>query len=190
MNNRSFRHLTHVLLFVAALAATALGCVWVGTPDSVRFNDHLDYNEMGRLPPLPAETNESEKKNDKLVAERNRLLDYLKRNNLTDDVWFNPDNPDLKTSAGTDKLDALTALKQGSPFANVEAYMTARTLQDQDRPAEEVEQALAPAASDINLKDNIAYLRAAKHKVERVFLGWLKAVEAFVRRYPLSGKRL
>ena len=189
MNNRSFRHLTHVLLFVAALAATALGCVWVGTPDSVRFNDHLDYNEMGRLPPLPAETNESEKKNDKLVAERNRLLDYLKRNNLTDDVWFNPDNPDLKTSAGTDKLDALTALKQGSPFANVEAYMTARTLQDQDRPAEEVEQALAPAAADINLKDNIAYLRAAKLYRKSDFDGAIKAFDAIVRKYPRSEKR-
>ena len=49
-----FHHsLTRALLFIVAIAATALGCVWLGTPDSVRFNDYLDYNKMGRLPPLP-----------------------------------------------------------------------------------------------------------------------------------------
>jgi len=189
MNNRSFRHLTHVLLFVAALAATALGCVWIGTPDAVRFNDHLNYNDMGRLPPLPAVANKPEEKDEKLVAERNRLLEYLKRNNLAADIWFNPANPDLRSSAGTDKLDALSAMKQGSPFENVHAYMTARTLQDESRPKEEVEQALGPAASDLNLKDNVAYLRAARLYRENDLDGAITAFSTLARKYPHSEKR-
>ena len=49
----TFRSLTRALVFIGALAATALGCVWLGTSESVRFNDHYSYRDMGRLPPLP-----------------------------------------------------------------------------------------------------------------------------------------
>src|ERR1043165_1758687 len=51
--NYKFRSLTSTLLFMAALAATALGCIWIETSDSVRFNGFQNYREMGRLPPLP-----------------------------------------------------------------------------------------------------------------------------------------
>src|SRR6185503_3410212 len=49
----TFRSLTRALVFIGALAATALGCVWLGTSESVLFNDHYSYRDMGRLPPLP-----------------------------------------------------------------------------------------------------------------------------------------
>lgn len=52
-HHRSFRSLTRAVLFIAALAATAVGCMWVETADSVRFNGFQNYREMGRLPPLP-----------------------------------------------------------------------------------------------------------------------------------------
>jgi TolA-binding protein len=46
-----------VLLFLTSLAATAIGCAWVGTSHSVRFNDYQTEREMGRLPPLPTMAN-------------------------------------------------------------------------------------------------------------------------------------
>ena len=87
LSNRSWRSLTHLVLFIAALAATALGCVWVGVSDSVRFNDHLDYNEMGRLPPLLTANDDTRdatvEKAHKLTPERNGVLEYLKRNGIS-----------------------------------------------------------------------------------------------------------
>src|SRR6266566_1122538 len=46
-----------VLLLVCTLAITALGCAWMGTSHSVRFNDYQTEREMGRLPPLPTLAN-------------------------------------------------------------------------------------------------------------------------------------
>lgn len=53
----SWRATSRVLVFISALSATALGCGWVGTSHSVRFNDYQTEREMGRLPPLPTLSN-------------------------------------------------------------------------------------------------------------------------------------
>ena len=221
--NYKFRTLTRTLLFIAALAATALGCGWLGTSESVRFNAYEDYNDMGRLPPLPTladGTNtvraswEEELDDDYTVAEENSLavdgfwksaarfeqdgklteeLDqlrgYVKSTRIARKQWFNPVDREHRRNAAIDKLDALTALKQGSPRAHVQAYLIARTLHDEDKPVEEVECALGPAASDANLKDNVAYLKAAglygQDKVEEASA----AFNALARKYPHSEKR-
>jgi TolA-binding protein len=39
------------------MAATAIGCGWMGTAHSVRFNSYQSEREMGRLPPLPSLAN-------------------------------------------------------------------------------------------------------------------------------------
>ncbi len=224
-HHRSFGSLTRALLFIAALAATALGCVWVGTSDSVRFNDSQDYNDMGRLPPLPifgdatntfranwsdenaAEDNytrgenrsravdelyeavEELEKEGKTTEARKQLIEYLNRTRFTRNVWFDPINRENRRNGGIDKLDALTALTQGSSSSRVQAYLVARTLHDQDKPLEEVDQALGPAASDANLKDNVAYLRAARLYRENKLNGASSAFSALVRKYPHSEKR-
>src|ERR1700741_1059073 len=99
LSNRSWRSLTHLVLFIAALAATALGCVWGGVSDSVRFNDHLDYNEMGRLPPLltanDATSDATVEKAHKLTPERNGVLESLKRNGTSaSELGFDPADDD------------------------------------------------------------------------------------------------
>src|ERR1700752_1170954 len=191
--NYRFRNLTRALLFIAALAATALGCVWVGTSDSVRFNDSWNYREMQRLPPLPTITDDTSdsamRKTEQLIEERNRVFEDLKHNGINSDAWFNPTDPELKSSAAIDALDAATALKQGSPAANVQAYLTARTLHDDNKPREEVESALDPAASDINLKDNVAYLRTAGVYRGNDLVEASRAFSALARKYPHSEKR-
>src|SRR5713101_2089227 len=53
----TMRMIARALLCIASVAATALGCAWVGTSHSVRFNDHQTEREMGRLPPLPTLAN-------------------------------------------------------------------------------------------------------------------------------------
>src|SRR6185503_15436348 len=149
-HHRSFRSLTRALLFIVVLAATAVGCVWLGTPDSVRFNDYLDYNKMGRLPPLPTladATNTvraawadeesaidnytlSEKqsravdglwasamafeKEGNVAGEQTQLREYLKRTSIANYAWLNPDDREHRRNVAIDKLDALTALNQGS----------------------------------------------------------------------------
>jgi TolA-binding protein len=212
-HNRSFRSFAPVLLFIAALAATALGCVWVGTPDSVRFNDTYNYDDMGRLPPLPtlAEglTNENyelgEKhsrevdsiwesaaafeKDGKITEQLNRLLEYLKRTNVARNLWFDPADRDHRRNAGIDKIDALSALNQGSPPSRVQVYLTARTLLDQEKPWEEIEKTLGPAASDIHLKDNIAYLKAASLYRDDQLVEAAEAFNDLARKYPRSEKR-
>ncbi|HET6978336.1 MAG TPA: outer membrane protein assembly factor BamD [Pyrinomonadaceae bacterium] len=190
MSSPNFRHLTHVVLFVAALAATALGCVWIGTSDSVRFNDHLDYDEMERLPPLPAgdtDTQEDSAENEQTKVKPNPLLESLKRRGFAVDGWVNP--KELTSNTSIDQLDALTALNQGSPLSHVEAYLIARGYHDLGKPKEEVEQALSPAASDANLKDNVAYLRAAGMYRDEEFEDAALAFNALARKYPHSEKR-
>ena len=222
----STRTLTRVLLITAALAATALGCAWVGTPDSVRFNSYQSERDMGRLPPLPTlgdgsntlraswqmedssgedpyslgekqsravdgfwDRAEAFEKEGNLKGEGDRLLEYLKRTNIARDVWFNPTNREYRRNGAVDKLDALTALAHGSPASRVQAYLAARTLHDQDKPWEEVERALGPAASDANLKDNVAYLKAAGLYRDDEFEQAAQAFSALARRYPRSEKR-
>lgn len=188
--NRKLCSLTRALLFIAILAATTLGCVWIGTSESVRFNV-LDYREMERLPPLPtfAEENDAEgSETDRpLTQERKRLLEYLKGTGLTDDVLFDP--AEFGSNPTTDKLDAVTALRQGSPLSNVQAYLAARTLHDQDEQWEKIEQALGPAASDVNLKDNVAYLKAAGLYRDDDLVEAARAFSALARKYPRSEKR-
>src|SRR6185295_9353548 len=224
-HHRSFRSLTRALLFIIALAATGLGCVWLGTPASVRFNDYLDYNKMGRLPPLPTladATNTlraawgdeesaidnytlSEKqsrdvdglwasamafeKEGNVAGEQTQLREYLKRTSIAHYAWLNPDDREHRRNVAIDKLDALNALNQGSPRAHVQAYLAARTLHDQKATWEEVEKALGPAASDANLKDNVAYLKAAGLYHDDNLEDASSAFNALARKYPHSEKR-
>jgi len=208
-----FRRLTRVLLFIAALAATALGCVWVGTYDSVRFNDRYDYSEMGRLPPLPTLVDETHddnyevgekhsrevdgiwesatvfEKDGKVTEQLNRLLEYLKRTSIARNRWFDPTDREQRRNAGIDKIDALSALNQGSQASRVRAYLVARTLLDQDKPWEEIEKTLGPATSDINLKDNVAYLKAAWLYRDDQLVDAAEAFNELAHQYPRSEKR-
>lgn len=225
----STRRPTRALLFITVLAATTLGCVWVGTSDSVRFNGSLSERDMGRLPPLPIlndgtgtrgddsetedasensedyyavgekhsravdafwERAEAFEKEGNLKGAGDRLLEYLKRTNIPrDDIWFNPTNREYRRNGAIDKLDALTALVHGSPASRVQAYLVARTLHDQGKYWEEVERALGPAASDVNLKDNVAYLKAAGLYRDDDLEQASQAFSALVRKYPHSEKR-
>src|ERR1043165_2091134 len=223
--NYKFRSLTCTLLFIAALAATALGCIWIETSDSVRFNSFQNYREMGRLPPLPtladatntlrATWRDEESANDKYTAgehhsraidqlwdsalafekegnitdEQTRLREYLDRTSIARNAWLNPDNREHRRNVAIDKLDALTALNQGSSRSHVEAYLTARTLHDEKKSLEEVEKALGPAAADVNLKDNVAYLKAAGIYRDDNLEEASQAFGDLARKYPHSEKR-
>ena len=225
---RHFRSFIRVLLLAAAVTATALGCGWLGTPDSVRFNSYQSERDMGRLPPLPTMANglntlraswggedvsksseddyaDGERQTKKvdefwdeaaafekegnLKAERDRLTEYLKQTAVARHLWFNPADREKRRNASFDKLDALTALTHGSPASRVKAYLTARTLYDQHGPDEEIERALDQAASDVNLKDNVAYLRAARLYRDEQFEEAAQAFKTLSRQYPHSEKR-
>ncbi|HEV2884310.1 MAG TPA: hypothetical protein VGW36_05595, partial [Pyrinomonadaceae bacterium] len=56
-SRRTTRITVRVLFLVGGLTATVVGCGWIGTSRSVRFNGYQNEREMGRLPPLPTLAN-------------------------------------------------------------------------------------------------------------------------------------
>src|SRR5262249_23597046 len=88
----------------------------------------------------------------------------------------------------TDKLDALSALAEGSPRAAVISYLQARTLFDSGLSPQEVKLALAACKTDPNLRDNAAYLEAAVFYQTRVNIGYVSFADV-ARDFPKSEKR-
>jgi TolA-binding protein len=105
------------------------------------------------------------------------LREYLQRTTYVRDYYFGPKHWQERRNTAFDKLDALSALKQGSKADAVKSYLEARqkfyeasivisTAQEQsDTKIYEAEtsvtELLEKGTTDRNLKDNFAYLRAA-----------------------------
>lgn len=66
---------SRVVLCVALAAATVLGCGWMRTSPSVRFNGWTTEREMGRLPPMPATRSDTAQESDGLDAGAHRDVD-------------------------------------------------------------------------------------------------------------------
>jgi TolA-binding protein len=220
--------IVHVLVFTGALAVTALGCGWMGTSESVRFNGYQNEREMGRLPPLPTLANgmneirahwendydpsvennytvaereskevdtlweraEAAEKEGNLRLDRELLDQYLERTQIARNIWFNATNRQQRRNSAIDRLDALTALGKGSRTSNIGAYLNARRIFDSDKPvAEEIQRSLDVIQSDVNLKDNAAYLKAAELYRQEKFAEAAQAFRAIARQYPKSEKR-
>jgi TolA-binding protein len=228
-SHRTTRTIARVLLFIGGLAATAVGCAWMGTSHSVRFNGYQTEREMGRLPPLPTLANgmnelraywgmedvgqspdddytvgekrskevdalwdraEAAERDGNLRLDRELLRQYLQRTGIARDVWFNPSSRQQRRNSAIDRLEALSALDRGSSASSVQAYLNARCGHDGDKPvAEEIQLALDLAESDINLRDNVAYLRAAELYRQKDFEKAAHAFSALAHEYPHSEKR-
>jgi hypothetical protein len=67
LHHTQFRWVAGIIVGVAVMAATVLGCGWPGTDHSVRFNFYRTAKEFGRLPPLPRDG-----------VETNRLFSWKK----------------------------------------------------------------------------------------------------------------
>lgn len=133
---------------------------------------------------------EAAEKDANLRLDRDLLNEYLKRTEITREVWDSPEASQLRRNSATDRLDALTALDRGSSVSKVSAYLNARHAHDSDKPdAEEIEHALDALKSDLNLKDNVAYLKAAELYRQEDFEAAADAFSVLVRRYPRSEKR-
>lgn len=214
MNPVAMFSLAAFSLVVAAIAV--LGCAWTETSHSVRFNGYQSESEMGRLPPLPNMANglntgraswddyleysyddysssedgskkldglweraEEAEKSGHLHLVRNLLIQYLK-----DGV-----GPSRRNSA-TDRLDALNAIDHGASPTAVTAYLEARRCHDEEkREGCDVEKMLEAAARDGNLKDNVAYLKAAEVYQQKNFAEAAAAFKAVAVRFPGSEKR-
>ena len=205
-----------ILLAMVAAAVTALGCAWPGTSHSVRFNAYQTEREMGRLPPLPTRANglndrragwdedeefdfedysnspdhskklddlweraEKSQNDGNLRLERELLIEYLKTSESFE-----------RRSSANDRLDALTALDQGSSSSAVKAYLEARRLHDGDKPdPTEINRLLETIQSDRNLQDNVAYLRAAEQYRQQNFDEAATSFKELAARYGRSEKR-
>jgi TolA-binding protein len=126
-----------------------------------------------------------------LQLDRELLNEYLKRTEIRrGGGWFGPTVRQQRRNAATDQLNALGALEHGSKASRVVAYLHARRLYDADKPvAEEVNKALELVPSDVNLNDNVAYLKAAELYRQEEFEEAGKAFAALTRRFPGSEKR-
>jgi TolA-binding protein len=122
-----------------------------------------------------------------LRLDRDLLREYVERTGIDRDVWFNPSGRQQRRNSAFDRLDALSALDHGSSASRVQAYLDARRAHDAAKPvAEEIEHALKAIESDANLKDNVAYLKAAKLYRQNEFAEAAAAFNALARRYPGS----
>ncbi len=125
-----------------------------------------------------------------LRLDRDLLDEYLKRTYTSRDIWYEPTNRQQRRNSAFDRLDALGALDRGTSAAKLQAYLNARRAHDSDKPlADEIEQALNPIESDTNLKDNVAYLKAAELYRQDDFEAAAAAFNGLARRYPRSERR-
>lgn len=121
---------------------------------------------------------------------RDLLRQYLERTGIARDVWFYPAEPQQRRNSAFDRLDALSALDHGSSASRVQMYLDARRAHDGGNPvAEEIEPALKPIESDANLRDNVAYVKAAELYRQSEFEDAAAAFNALARRYPRSERR-
>jgi TolA-binding protein len=125
-----------------------------------------------------------------LRLDRDLLREYLARTVIDRDIWFGPTARQQRRNSAFDRLDALSALDRGSSASRIQAYLNARRAHDTDKPvAEEIEEALKTIESDINLKDNVAYLKAAELYRQDDFEAAAAAFNGLARRYPRSERR-
>lgn len=153
-----------VVVCAASVTATAIGCGWMGTSHSVRFNAYQSEREMGRLPPLPTMANglnevranwgaddggdnedaytiaekrskdlgdlwdraATAEKDGNLRLAKDLLNDYLKRTEITREIWSSADAVQSRRNSAIDRLDALNALNRGAQESRVKAYLDAR----------------------------------------------------------------
>jgi TolA-binding protein len=205
-----------IVLALITAAVTVFGCGWEGTSHSVRFNAYQGEREMGRLPPLPKKANgvnetstswtaeydydysdysESPDQSKKIDAvwERAALAEQdgnleLDRDVLTE--YLKLGESAARRNSATDRLDALAELNHGATPYAVKAYLEARRIHDGVKPdAAEVDRLLEPIQSDRNLKDNVAYLRAAGEYQLKHFEEAAASFKDLSDRYPNSEKR-
>ena len=116
-------------------------------------------------------------KNGDYTNEAQLLKEYLQRTKYVRDYYFGPKHWQERRNTAFDKLDALSAFKQGSKAEAVKSYLEVRqkfheativipTAQEQaDTKIYESEtsvlELLEKGTTDRNLKDNFVYLRAA-----------------------------
>jgi len=209
-----------IVLALITAAVTVFGCAWSGTSHSVRFNDYQTEREMGRLPPLPTMANGMNQaragwdESDERYYETYEEIEAQEKK--IDDLWSRAESAEkdgnlrlahsllnefLKGTAGPreisdrrnsafDRLDAFTALDQGSSESAVKAYLDARRIHDAAKAeAEPVDPLLGEASRDRNLADNFAYLQAADLYKRDKFAEAAQAFAAVAQRYPRSEKR-
>src|SRR6185369_13975855 len=125
----------------------------------------------------------------KLAQARDLLREYLRLTQLARHAWFDPKNRQERRNTAIDQLDALAALDHGSSAVRVQQYLAARSLYDSGDLSERDDRDLSQAATDFNLKDNVAYLRAAKLYHQNQFAESAQAFNNLARRFPESEKR-
>lgn len=204
-----------IMLALITAAVTVFGCSWPGTSHSVRFNDYQSEREMARLPPLPTVASglNKDQKNLNSASEDFDYRDYSQSEDHSkkiDDLWERAERAEKdgdlrlarevltqyleigegydRRNSATDRLDALAALDQGTNPLAVKAYLEARRLHDSHKPAEEIDR-LLDSIPDRNLRDNVAYLKAAAQYQQRNFQEAATEFKALSAQYPRSEKR-
>src|SRR2546421_7809430 len=133
---------------------------------------------------------EAAEKDSNLRLESELLNEYLKRTQIARDYWEESENRQTRRNSASDRLDALAALDHGSNTNAVKAYLKARDLHDSAKATvEEVASVLEAIPPDLNLMDNVAYLRAAELYGQNKFEEAAKAFAAMPVLYPHSEKR-
>ncbi|HYJ91891.1 MAG TPA: outer membrane protein assembly factor BamD [Pyrinomonadaceae bacterium] len=115
--------------------------------------------------------------NSQLDVAHDRLKKYLELSNVP--TFDEEDERRSRRSSAYDILDAMTALKEGSTPESVKSYVITR-LTDAEIPVN--------SESDRNLKDNWAYLKAARAYTSSEKENAMAAFKSHAAKYPRSEK--
>ncbi|HWN98887.1 MAG TPA: hypothetical protein VNS63_06405 [Blastocatellia bacterium] len=154
----------------------------------VAYDTYEEPDKKGeRIDKLWDEAAEAE--SDGRLGDARRMLgEYLNRTQAKRLArWDSVKDLQKRRNAATDKLDALSELEHGASESAVRGYLAARSTFDAGGQADEVLKRLEEARSDMRLRDNSDYLKAALRQD-----GDEHAIEDFDRlavSYPKSEKR-
>lgn len=132
---------------------------------------------------------EAAEKSGALARTRELLAEYLARTSVARDPDLDLKDRQQRRNSASDRLDALSALDQGSRANAVRSYLDARRSFEAQAPGEEIERALKDALTDKRLRDNAAYLRAAVLYRDEQKEAAIRAFNELASHYPRSEKR-
>lgn len=147
--------------------------------DEDAFDDYSSSEDGSKTLDSLWERAEEAEKNGNLSLARDLLIEYLKHGVAQ-----------TRRNSANDRVDALNALSQGASSTAISAYLEARRCHDEDdRKSCDVGKGLDIAARDRNLKDNVAYLKAAEMYQQKNFAEAPAAFKLLASQFRHSEKR-
>ncbi len=121
---------------------------------------------------------------------RQLLRQYLSQTKLGRmPYWVSLESRQHRRNSAIDRLDVIDSIDRNADLASLEGYLAARRAYDDKKPAPEIQAAIDAIPPEKDLRDNVAYLRAASLQREAKFEEAARAFDEISKLYQRSEKR-